>query len=200
MSALEPLAKLCALLARLPGVGRRSAERMALAVVRDGGGLAGELAVALQDVRQNVVACSRCGHTTLRADDPCRLCTEPRRDDTLLCVVEDPSDIAVMERAGGYRGRYHALMGRLSPQRGEGFANLRLDALVQRAGQGQIKEVILALNTDVESDATASFIRQALSAFPIKITRLARGMPAGSGLAYADSATLSSALVHRQPL
>jgi recombination protein RecR len=198
MSSLEPLAKLCALLARLPGVGRRSAERMALALVRDGGALAGDLASAIQDVKQRVVACSRCGNTTLKSDDPCRLCTDPRRDDSIVCVVEDPSDIAVIERAGAFKGRYHALMGKLSPQRGEGFDSLRLDSLLQRVERDHVKEVILALNADVESDATASFIRQALTGRLVRVTRLARGIPAGSGLAYTDSVTLGSALANRE--
>ena len=194
----EPLDKLMQLLGRLPGVGRRSAERMAWALARDTTGLTRELSAALADTAQRMTACSRCGHITTRAEDPCRLCTDPRRDDHLLCVVEDPTDILVIERAGVFRGRYHALIGRLSPMRGEGVENTRIDALLARLKPEGIQEVILALNADMESDATASFLHQALVAQGVKVTRLARGLPSGSGVGYADSATLARALEFRQ--
>lgn len=198
MSLPEPLARLAQLLSRLPGVGRRSSERMALAIARDEGALAGELAASLQDVRARVASCSRCGNITLKSDNPCRICADPRRDGKTLCVVEDPSDVAVMERSGAYRGRYHVLMGRLSPRSGTGADDLRIDSLVRRVKEEGIEEVILALNADVESDATASFIRQSLANTAVRVTRLAQGIPSGSGLAYADSRTLGSAVQNRQ--
>lgn len=197
---LEPLEKLIQALGELPGVGRRSAERMALALVRDPSGMLRELSLALQDAGQRVVPCSRCGNITLRTEDPCRLCTDPRRDDRILCVVEDPADILLMERAGAFRGRYHALMGRLSPMRGEGVQNTRVEALVERVRKEGVAEVILALNADVEGDATSSFLREVLAALRVKVTRPARGIPTGSGLAYTDAATLARAVENRQGL
>jgi recombination protein RecR len=195
----EPLDKLVLLLAKLPGVGRRSAERMALALARNGN-LMRDLTASLRDVDARVMPCDRCGNITLRDANPCRLCTDPRRDDSLLCVVEDPGDIASIEKSGGFRGRYFALMGKISPMRGEGVQNTRIDALLARAGEGKVQEVILALNADVESDATASFLRDALAAQKIRVSRLARGIPAGSGVAYSDSQTLAGALQARQQI
>lgn len=195
---LEPLDKLVQLLARLPGVGRRSAERMALALVRDSGGLLRETIAALQDAAQRVVPCSRCGNITLRVEDPCRLCTDRRRDDAVLCVVEDPSDILLMERTGAFRGRYHALMGRLSPMRGEGIHNTRVEALVERVRAEGFQEVILALNADTESDATASYLHDVLAGLKVKVSRPARGIPSGSGVGYTDATTLARAMEHRE--
>lgn len=194
----EPLESLIDALARLPGVGRRSAERMALAVARDGAGLGKSLQSALAEVTQRVTCCSRCGNITLRTEDPCRLCTDRRRDDQLLCVVEEPADILLMERSGVFRGRYHALMGRLSPMRGEGVANTRVDALTSRVRAGGVQEVVLALNADTEGDATASYLHDVLVGLGVRVTRLARGIPAGSGLAYTDRATLARAVENRQ--
>lgn len=194
----EPLDRLVLLLARLPGVGRRSAERMAWALARDTNGLTRELAAAMADTAQRMTVCSRCGNITTRNEDPCRLCTDTRRDDRVLCVVEDPADLAWIERSSGFRGRYHALMGKLSPMRGEGVAQLRVDALLARLKPEGVQEVILALNSDTESDATASFLHEALTAQGVKVTRLARGLPTGSGVGYADGSTLARALEHRQ--
>ncbi len=194
----EALDRLIAALGRLPGVGRRSAERMALAALRDPEGTGAELMAALQAATQQLVPCKLCGNITQRSQDPCALCTDPRRDAALLCVVEEPADILSMERAGAFRGRYHALMGKLSPMRGEGVRNLRVDQLVERVRKEGVKEVILALNSDVESDATASYLLEVLGALQVPVTRLARGIPAGSGLAYTDAVTLARAMENRQ--
>lgn len=200
MNGRDPLAKLAQLLAKLPGVGRRSAERMALKLARDQGTLVRDLVAALGDVEANLKACSRCGSITRRDEDPCPLCTDPRRDDTLLCVVEDPSDIVLIERAGGFRGRYHSLMGKLSPMKGEGVEDLRIEALIKRIDEKGVKEVILALGSDVESDATVSFLRQVLASKKVVISRLAFGIPAGSEIAYSDPVTLARALEGRTRL
>ncbi len=173
---------------------------MVYAMLRQQGSLLRDLIASLKDVEARVILCGSCGSVTVREENPCRLCTDPRRDDRVLCVVEDPSGIALMEQSGGYRGRYHALLGKLSPMRGDGVKNIRMDALVERVEKGTFEEVILALNSDVESDATGSFIREALARFPVKVTKLARGIPAGSGLAYTDAATLQQALQARQAL
>jgi len=190
--------QLTACLARLPGVGRRSAERMAVKLVRDPDGLLKDVADALEQARGTIRCCSCCGSVTHVGADPCRLCTSPSRDDTVLCVVEDPNDIALIERCGEFRGRYHALMGRLSPMRGEGPANLRLQGLRQRLKDGHFEEVLLALATDVEGDSTASMIREYLADSGVRITRIAYGLPAGSGIGYSDPVTLGRSIKGRQ--
>jgi recombination protein RecR len=184
--------------ARLPGIGRRSAERLVFGLLTDQTGLSKELIAALQEMAAGLRCCSRCGALTPVADDPCRLCMDPTRDATLLCVVEAPSDIMRIEQAGGYRGHYHALMGRLSPMSGLGMQDLRMNALFERINQGAFREIILALNSNVESDATASFIRSRLAGRNLLVSRPAMGIPAGGGVAYADALTLANAMKSRQ--
>jgi recombination protein RecR len=199
MSRIEPVEKLMAVLGRLPGIGRRTAERMAVKLARDPQGLTRELGAALADLAARVTICSKCGDLTLRGTDPCALCTSPRRDSRVLCVVEDPGDVQQIESSGAFQGRYHALLGRLSPMRGEGPGHLRLEALLKRIEEENISEVILALSPDVEGDSTAAFIRHLLeSRSGLRVTRLALGMPAGSAIAYADPLTLARALQGRQ--
>jgi len=152
----------------------------------------------MQDAAACLIQCGRCGNVTSRDRDPCRLCTDPARDDTILCVVEEPGDIMKMEEAGVFRGRYHALMGTISPMRGVGPRDLRMRALVDRVDAGGVREVLLALDTDVEGDATASFVTEFLRAKPVKVTRLAYGLPAGSGIGYSDPVTLARAIRGRQ--
>ncbi|MBU1695396.1 MAG: recombination mediator RecR [Verrucomicrobia bacterium] len=200
MPANEPMARLQAALGKLPGVGKRSAERMTMALVREGTGLLRSLIVALQDVEAQVRLCSLCGGLTLKDQDPCALCRDPRREAQLLCVVEGPSDILLIERAGAFRGRYHALLGRISPMQGEGIPDRRVEALVRRIEKEGVREVILALDTDVESDATASYLAEVLGRQSVKVTRLALGIPAGSAIAYSDPVTLARALQGRAPL
>ena len=197
MKSTESLDRLKLLLAKLPGVGRRSADRLAIAMARNREGYLGDLVTTLQNVAREITSCSLCGSMTSVAENPCRLCTDTRRDDRLLCVGEDPGDIELVERAGIYRGRYHALMGKLSPARAEGPATLRIQSLLHRVQNGVIAEVILALNSDVESDATAMYLAEKLHDRPVKVSRLARGIPAGSGLAYADPVTLEAAIKNR---
>ena len=191
---MDPLGQLTEALARLPGIGRRTAERLAARLAREPTGLARELSAALEEARAKLGACKLCGNVTSREENPCRLCADPRRDGALLCVVEDPADIALIERSGEYHGRYFALMGRLSPMRGEGLADLRLPALLERAAAAT--EVLLALNCDVESEATAAYLRHVLAQkLPqVKVSRLALGIPAGSAIAYADPVTLGRAI------
>lgn len=200
MSSLEPFVRLVADLSRLPGIGRRSAERIAVALVRDRDGLAHKLEDSLSRMRESIRTCDNCGNVTASEENPCRLCTDPSRDAYQLCVVEDPGDIVLIERAGSYKGRYHALMGKLSPSKSEGIRTIRLESMVNRIDQENIKEVILALNTDVESDATVSFLRELLGSRPVKLSRLALGIPVGGGVSYADPVTLSRALEGRQEL
>ena len=181
-------------LARLPGLGRRSAERAALALVRRPDALLDDLVEALRQARQSVRCCDVCGGFTDAAANPCALCIDAGRDDALLCVVEEPSDILAIERSGGFTGRYHALMGKLSPARQTGPADLRLQVLAARAAQGRVREVLLAISTDMEGDATAGFIAAMLRPHGVRVTRLAFGLPADSGVGYSDPVTLKRAI------
>ncbi len=156
------------------------------------------LVQALQEAREGVCLCSKCGAFTTHDADPCPLCTRADRDDSLLCVVEDPADIHTIETAGAFRGRYHALMGKLSPGRQTGVSELRIAALVQRVQAEPIREVLLALSTDLEGDATAGYIAERLRSADVRLTRLAFGLPCGSGVAYADPLTLRRAVQGRQ--
>ena len=199
MSSLEAFDRLVGCLGRLPGVGRRSAERMAARLARDPVGLLDPLAAALRDCRQAVRSCSQCGSLTAAGDEPCRLCTDPGREDGSLCVVEDPADIALVEKSASFRGRYHALMGKLSPVKGDGPRDLHIQALLRRIDSGRVREVILALSTDVEGDATAAFLADLLKSRSVRVSRLAFGLPAGSGLSYSDPVTIARAMRGRQP-
>lgn len=192
--------RLIGALARLPGVGRRSAERMALRLVIKKGTLLKELHSALLDADASLVCCSSCGAITRSDSDPCRICRDPERNFRVLCVVEDPGDILLIEKAGVFHGRYHALMGKLSPQSGTGVADLRIEPLVRRIRDEGVEELLLALNSDVESDATGAFIRDRVGIPNLRITRLAHGLPVGSGVSYLDSVTLGRAIEGRQVL
>jgi recombination protein RecR len=198
MEYLMPLDNLVAALSRLPGIGRRTAERMAMALVQDDKGLMRILANALLEADSGIATCERCGSVTLAQNNPCRLCTQPRRDAGMVCVVESPGDIIKIEESGGFQGRYHALMGRLSPARGKGVADLRINRLLERISTEQFEEVVIALGTDVESDATASYLKEILSERGVRVSRIAFGLPAGSAIEYSDAATLSRAIKGRQ--
>jgi recombination protein RecR len=200
MEHLIPLDNLVAALSRLPGIGRRTAERMAMALVQDRKGLMRILANALLEADESIVTCERCGSMTLAAKNPCDLCVRPRRDGSILCVVESPSDILKIEESGGFSGRYHALMGRLSPMHGVGVTDLRVDKLLQRIADEQIEEVLIALGTDVESDATAGYLKEVLSTRSVKVSRIAFGLPAGSAIEYSDASTLVRAISGRQEI
>jgi recombination protein RecR len=200
MQHLVPLDNLVAALSRLPGIGRRTGERMAMALVQDRKGLMRILANALLEADESIATCERCGSITLTSENPCVLCVRPRKDSQILCVVESPGDIMKIEESGGFQGRYHALMGRLSPMHGVGAADLRVDKLLQRIADEKIEEVVIALGTDVESDATASYLKEVLSTRGVNVSRIAFGLPAGSAIEYSDSATLSRAIKGRQEI
>lgn len=193
---VTPIDNLIRALSKLPGLGRRSAERAALALVRKPE-LALSLAEALCGVRDEVCCCPVCGGFTSKDVSPCKLCSDATREDAILCVVEEPADIYSVERSGGYRGRYHALLGKLSPARMTGPAELRLRALAERVEKGQFREVLLALSTDMEGDATAGYIGELLKPSGVKVTRLAFGLPADSGVGYSDPLTLKRAISGR---
>lgn len=185
-------------LSRLPGLGRRSAERAALALMRKPELILDPLVEALREARETVCCCPTCGGFTSKETLPCRLCNDSLRDATLLCVVEEPADIVQIEKTGGFTGHYHALMGKLSPARQTGAAELRLQALTTRIAKGEVKEVILALSTDMEGDLTSGYICEMLKPYPVRVTRLAFGLPADSGIGYSDPLTLKRALKGRQ--
>ena len=199
---LAPIDTLERALARLPGLGRRSAGRAALALLRDPERLLDPLVLALRDARENVCCCPRCGAFTVRGVEPCAHCTDAARDGARVCVVEEPADIVTVEGAGAFRGRYHVLGGKLSPARRMGPERLRLGELKDRIAREGFAEVLLALSTDMEGDATAGFVAETLrdwpsATAPVRVTRLAFGLPADSGVAYSDPLTLRRAIVHR---
>lgn len=195
---LPALDNLIHALSRLPGFGRRSSERAALALVRRPETLLDTLVRALQEARENVCLCTKCGAFTTHEANPCPLCTRTDRDDGLLCVVEDPADIQILEQSGAFKGRYHAIMGKLSPGHQTGLGELRITGLLQRVRSEGVGEVLLALSTDMEGEATAGYIAECLAPLGVKVTRLAFGLPCGSGIAYADPLTLRRAVAGRQ--
>ena len=194
---VAPVAELERCLAKLPGFGRRSASRAALALVREPGRLAEPLMAALRAAHDGVKCCSRCGAFTTSDRDPCDTCTDETRDGTMLCVVEDPADIVQIESSGAFRGRYHTLGGKLSPARHMGPEKLRISELPMRVKSDGVREVLLALSTDMDGDATAGYIAEVLKGSGVRVTRLAFGLPADSGIAYSDPLTLKRAIVGR---
>lgn len=182
-------------LARLPGIGRKTAHRLAFHLLQQPSEQITRLAAALTAV-ERVQPCQECGNPT--ETQPCDVCRDPRRDPSVLCVVEDASAVAVVDRATDFRGRYHVLGGRLSPLEGIGPEALRLDRLAQRVREGGVREVILATNPSMEGEVTATYIQQLLAGLGVRVTRLARGLPMGGDLEYVDGVTLAHALVARQ--
>ena len=199
---LQPIDTLERALARLPGLGRRSAGRAALALLRDPERLLDPLVLALKDARENVCCFSRCGAFTVQGADPCAFCTDLTREAASVCVGEEPADIMTIEDAGAFHGRYHVLGGKLSPAHRMGPEKLRLGELKNRIAAEGFTEVLLALSTDMEGDATAGYLGELLRLWPsaeapVKVTRLAFGLPADSGVAYSDPLTLRRAILHR---
>jgi recombination protein RecR len=193
-----PLLELIAALNGLPGIGPRSAERLALHLVQGESGAVRQLADALVRARERIRPCPVCGGLTEQT--PCALCADPRRDPALLCVVERPVDIFSIEKSGSYRGRFHVLGGKISPLNAVGPEDLRIAELETRLADGTVREIILALGSDVEGDATSHYLARRLASRGVKITRIAHGLPAGSGLEFADELTLSRALEGRREL
>jgi recombination protein RecR len=183
-------------LARLPGIGRRSAERLADHLVRAGADEAMALAVAIRDVKKAVRPCGTCGNYA--ESDPCPICADDRRDRGRVCVVSSVKDLLALEKAGVWRGVYHVLAGRVAPLEGVGPADVGLDGLVARVRAGGVVEVVLATDADAEGDMTALHAARALQEAGAKVTRLGRGLPAGSGVAFASPATLGEALEGRR--
>jgi recombination protein RecR len=192
----ESLQGLIAALGKLPGVGPRSAERIALYLAQAPSEISTNLADALTRSRSTIQFCVVCGGLTEK--QPCAVCADSRRDGTLLCVVEKAVDILAIEKAQSFRGRFHVLGGKLSPLNGVGPEDLRIGELTRRIPEQGVKEIILALPSDVEGDATSHYLAKALASSGVRISRIAQGLPAGSGLDYADELTLSRALEGRR--
>ena len=196
MSLIDRLAEE---LARLPGIGRKTALRLTYHLLKAAPEDADRLAEAIVAVSRGVHPCPRCGNYT--EHETCAICASPRRDTSILCVVEEPSDIGAIERTGEYRGLYHVLGGRLSPLDGIGPGELNIAALLDRVGEGSaIREVVLATNASVEGEATALYLHRIISPRGMKVTRLARGLPVGGDLEYADGVTIVEALHGRREL
>ncbi len=182
--------------AKLPGIGKKSAERLAYHVLRATGSEALGLAEAIRDVKQNVHYCSACYN--LAEEDLCLICRDTRRDPSVLCIVEQTRDLMALEQSGTYHGLYHVLLGRIAPLEGMGPDDLTIDALVERVRAGVIKEVIMGTNPTLDGDGTALYISNRLDEFPVEITRLARGITTGSGLEFANKEVLADAMSGRQ--
>jgi recombination protein RecR len=196
--AARALDDLIALLAKLPGLGPRSARRAALHLIKQRETLLRRLAVALTEAADQVQKCSACGN--LDAADPCWICAAPDRDDRQICVVEEVDDLWALERSGMFRGRYHVLGGSLSAIDGYGPQDLGIDRLIARAGSGAVGEVILATGATVDGQTTAHYIADRLAATGVSVTRLAHGLPVGGELNYLDDGTLGAAFEARRPV
>ena len=198
MAAAGPIALLVQQLAKLPGIGEKTATRLAFHILRSSAQDAQSLADAIADVKTRVRQCQKCWDFTEK--DPCGVCTDSRRDGTIICVVAQPQDVVAVERAGGYRGLYHVLHGVLAPLDGIGPEDLRIAELIRRCGQDDVAEVIVATNPSVEGETTAVYIARLLKPLGIRATRIATGVPIGGELEYADRFTLARAIDGRRDI
>jgi recombination protein RecR len=186
--------------ARLPGIGPKSASRLTYHLLRTSEGESRELAEALIAVREGTVFCSRCFNITSKETDPCEICEDAGREANVLCVVEEPLDVLAIERTGNFAGRYHVLHGAISPVEGIGPDDLRIRELIARVEGEEITEIIVATNPTLEGEATAMYLRDAIRNPAVRMTRLARGLPSGGDLEYADARTLAEALSGRSEI
>jgi recombination protein RecR len=193
-----PVARLIEELHRLPGIGPKGAQRLAYHLLRATREEAQALADAIVEVKERIVLCSRCQNTT--DADPCLICSDPERDQAVICVVEEPLDILAIERTRSHRGLYHVLHGSISPMEGVGPEQLKVRELLERLRDGSVHEVIMATNPNLEGEATAMYIGRLVQPIGVRVTRLARGLPVGGDLEYADDLTLARALENRQEL
>ncbi len=196
----EPIQRLIDALSRLPGVGPKTASRLTFHLLRTDDSLSEELSAALAQLRSGTATCGECYNITTAGRDLCLVCASSERDRSLICVVEEPLDVLALEGTGGYKGLYHVLGGALSPIEGIGPDDLKIAELVGRVKAGGVQEVIVATNPSMEGDATAMYLQQQLAPLGPRLTRLARGLPMGGDLEYADQSTLLRALAGRQSL
>ncbi len=198
MAVADPIARLVKELARLPGIGEKTAQRLAFHILEEGADYAGRLAEAVAAVVRDVRLCSTC--QTLTDRDPCPICADPERDARLLCVVEGVPDLVAVERTHEFRGRYHVLHGVLSPLEGVGPGDLKIRELLLRLEREPCEEVVIATNPDVEGEATALYLAKLLKPAGVRVTRIAQGVPMGGDLEYADQVTLARALTGRREI
>jgi recombination protein RecR len=198
MRTSPPIERLVAALKRLPGIGEKSATRLAFFLLGAPDALVQDLASAMAKLKQEIVLCEECFDLT--DSSPCAICRDPKRDASMICVVEDPADLAAIDRSGRFHGRYHVLGGALAPIDGVGPGELRINELEERVRGGGIEEVIFATNPNAEGDATAHFISERLRPLGVKLTRIAYGMPLGGDLEYADHVTIGLSMEHRRSL
>jgi len=198
VSLPEPLARLVEQLQRLPGIGAKSAQRLAFHILKTPREDAERLCDAIRDVKDRVTYCTVCNNIT--DSDPCAFCTSAVRDQRVICVVEEPQNVSVIEKTREFRGMYHVLMGALSPLQGIGPDDLRIQGLLSRIASGSVAEVILATNPTVEGEATALYLARLLKPLGVRVTRIAMGIPVGSDLEYADEVTMTRAMENRRDL
>ncbi len=198
MSLPDPLTRLVEQLQKLPGIGAKSAQRLAFYVLKNPREDAERLIEAIRDVKDRVTYCSNCNNIT--DADPCAFCTSATRDQRVICVVEEPQNVSVVEKTREFRGVYHVLMGALSPLQGVGPDDLKIKGLLTRVGTGGVDEVILATNPTVEGEATALYLARLLKPLGVRVTRIAMGIPVGSDLEYADEVTMTRAMEGRRDL
>ncbi len=196
----EPIQKLINALERLPGIGPKSASRLAFFLLRADVSYSDDLAEALTGLKDKVAFCEECFNLTMAGRELCEVCESPERDDGVVCVVEEALDVLALEQTGGYFGKYHVLHGVLSPIEGIGPDDIKIRPLIERVARGKVKEIIMATNPSMEGDTTALYIQQQLEPYNLRITRLARGLPVGGDLEYADQNTLLRALAGRQEM
>ena len=196
----ESIQSLVTALERLPGIGPKSASRLAFYLLRASEDLAQDLSVALANLKVNTAFCQECFNFTEAGRERCEICESPKRDGSVICVVEEALDVLALERTAGFHGKYHVLQGVLSPIEGIGPDDLKIKQLIFRVASGGVKEIILATNPSMEGDATAQYLQGQLKQFDVHVTRLARGLPVGGDLEYADQNTLLRALSGRQEM
>jgi recombination protein RecR len=196
----EPVQNLIQAFSRLPGIGPKTASRLAFYLLKSSEEMSLDLAEALQQLKSGTADCPICFNITGSGRNMCEICASPDRDGSMICVVEEPLDVLALERSSGFQGRYHVLHGVLSPIEGIGPEDLKIIELLKRLQGGEVQEVILATNPSMEGDATAMYLRAQISGLGIRVTRLARGLPVGGDLEYADPNTLLRALAGRQEL
>ena len=196
----DPIQNLIVALERLPGIGPKTASRLAFFLLRAPEEVSGQLAEALTDLKARIAFCQECFNITTAGRERCEICESAQRDAATICVVEEPLDVLALERIGAYKGKYHILQGVLSPIEGIGPDDLKIKPLLERIQRGGVKEVILATNPSMEGEATAQYLHPRLQALGVRVTRLARGLPVGGDLEYADQNTLLRALSGRQEM
>ena len=196
----EPIRKLINAFERLPGIGPKSASRLAFYLLRAPEDVSQDLSEALNGLKDKIAFCEECFNITEAGRMRCEVCENPKRDSSLICVVEEALDVLALEKTGAFNGKYHVLHGVLSPIEGVGPDDIKIKPLIERVARGGVKEVVLATNPSMEGDATALYLQQQLRPYRIQVTRLARGLPVGGDLEYADQNTLLRALSERQPM